>query len=161
VLHGDGSDAEALDLAGLTDMDTFITATGENETNIMSCMLAKHLMTHQWQLRSKDRKTISLVNKEEYLVLAATSGSDIALNKKVLAANEILKFIRRGELLSVAHLHGFDAEVVEIHSGTGFSHHANPAFQNRPVFSRKNSHRRCLPGRTMENCRGRYPHPCR
>jgi hypothetical protein len=36
------------------------------------------------------------VNKEEYLVLAATSGSDIALNKKVLAANEILKFIRRG-----------------------------------------------------------------
>jgi Trk K+ transport system NAD-binding subunit len=42
VLHGDGSDAEALDLAGLTDMDTFITATGENETNIMSCMLAKH-----------------------------------------------------------------------------------------------------------------------
>jgi trk system potassium uptake protein TrkA len=45
VLHGDGSDAEALDLAGLTDMDTFITATGENETNIMSCMLAKHLMT--------------------------------------------------------------------------------------------------------------------
>jgi trk system potassium uptake protein TrkA len=55
-----------------------------------------------------------MVNKEEYLVLAATSGSDIALNKKVLAANEILKFIRRGELLSVAHLHGFDAEVVEI-----------------------------------------------
>jgi trk system potassium uptake protein TrkA len=115
VLHGDGSDAEALDLAGLTDMDTFITATGENETNIMSCMLAKHLMTTvNGGTRGKERKTISLVNKEEYLVLAATSGSDIALNKKVLAANEILKFIRRGELLSVAHLHGFDAEVVEI-----------------------------------------------
>jgi trk system potassium uptake protein TrkA len=90
VLHGDGSDAEALDLAGLTDMDTFITATGENETNIMSCMLAKHMMnTTNGDHRSKDRKTISLVNKEEYLVLAATSGSDIALNKKVLAANEI------------------------------------------------------------------------
>ena len=115
VLHGDGSDAEALDLAGLPDMDTFITATGENETNIMSCMLAKHLMnTSNDDNRSTERKTISMVNKEEYLVLAATSGTDIALNKKVLAANEILKFIRRGELLSVAHLHGFDAEVVEI-----------------------------------------------
>jgi trk system potassium uptake protein TrkA len=115
VLHGDGSDAEALDLAGLTDMDTFITVTGENETNIMSCMLAKHLMAESaGDARSAERKTISLVSKEEYLVLAATSGSDIALNKKVLAANEILKFIRRGELLSVAHLHGFDAEVVEI-----------------------------------------------
>jgi trk system potassium uptake protein TrkA len=115
VLHGDGSDAEALDLAGLTDMDTFITTTGENETNIMSCMLAKHLMnTSNGDKRDTERKTISMVNKEDYLVLAATSGSDIALNKKVLAANEILKFIRRGELLSVAHLHGFDAEVVEI-----------------------------------------------
>jgi trk system potassium uptake protein TrkA len=41
-------------------------------------------------------------------------GSDIVLNKKVLAANEILKYIRRGEMLSVAHLHGFDAEVVEL-----------------------------------------------
>jgi trk system potassium uptake protein TrkA len=115
VLHGDGSDADALDLAGLTDMDTFITATGENETNIMSCMLAKHLMTtSNGEADNTERKTISMVNKEEYLVLAATSGTDIALNKKVLAANEILKFIRRGELLSVAHLHGFDAEVVEI-----------------------------------------------
>ncbi len=120
VLHGDGSDAEALDLAGLQDMDTFITATGENETNIMSCMLAKHLMdTTNGADRSKEHKTISMVNKEEYLVLAATSGTDIALNKKVLAANEILKFIRRGELLSVAHLHGFDAEVVEILAAEG------------------------------------------
>ena len=47
-------------------------------------------------------------------MLAATMGSDIALNKKILAGNEILKFIRRGQLLSVAHLHGFDAEMVEI-----------------------------------------------
>jgi trk system potassium uptake protein TrkA len=120
VLHGDGSDADALDLAGLHDMDTFITATGENETNIMSCMLAKHLMNEDNGVsRSTERKTISMVNKEEYLVLAATSGSDIALNKKVLAANEILKFIRRGELLSVAHLHGFDAEVVELLAAPG------------------------------------------
>ena len=39
---------------------------------------------------------------------------DIALNAKISAANEILKFVRRNELLSVAHLHGVDAEVVEL-----------------------------------------------
>jgi len=55
-----------------------------------------------------------VVNKEDYLVLAATIGSDIALNKKVMAGNEIMKFIRRSEFLSVAHLHGFDTEVVEL-----------------------------------------------
>ncbi len=115
VLHGDGSDSDVLVSAGLLEMDTFITATGENETNIMSCVLAKHLMNSpESESNGKQRKCIALVNKEDYLVLAATMGSDIALNKKILAGNEILKFIRRGELLSVAHLHGFDAEVVEI-----------------------------------------------
>jgi trk system potassium uptake protein TrkA len=115
VLVGDGSDSNVLLSAGLLDMDTFITATGENEANIMSCVLAKHIMnTQNNHSQGKQRKCIALVNKEDYLVLAATMGSDIALNKKILAGNEILKFIRRGELLSVAHLHGFEAEVVEL-----------------------------------------------
>ena len=116
VLLGDGSDKEVLLAAGLLDMDTFIAATGENETNIMSCLMAKHLMSEQEekeQLKTH-RKTISLVTKEDYQVLATTSGSDIALNKKILAGNEILTFIRRSELLSVSHLHGFDAEVVDL-----------------------------------------------
>jgi trk system potassium uptake protein TrkA len=115
VLHGDGSDANVLTAAGLLDMDTLVTATGDNETNIMSCLLAKHLMNgDSGEATGKRGKSIALVDKEDYLVLAATIGSDIALNKKILAGNEILKFIRRGELLSVAHLHGFDAEVVEL-----------------------------------------------
>ena len=116
VLLGDGSDKEVLLAAGLLDMDTFIAATGENETNIMSCQMAKHLMSEQEENKQlkTDRKTISLVNKEDYQVLASTSGSDIALNKKILAGNEILTYIRRSELLSVAHLHGFDAEVVDL-----------------------------------------------
>ncbi len=119
ILHGDGSDSDVLLSAGLLEMDTFITATGENETNIMSSVLAKHLMTSQTTTKAgkkigKQSKCISLVNKEDYVVLASTMGSDLALNKKILASNEILKFIRRGELLSVAHLHGFDAEMVEI-----------------------------------------------
>lgn len=115
VLHGDGSDSSVLLSAGLLDMDTFITTTGDNETNIMSCVLVKNMMDAQNNhARHGQGKCIALVNKEDYLVLAATMGTDIALNKKILAGNEILKFIRRGELLSVAHLHGFDAEVVEI-----------------------------------------------
>ena len=48
------------------------------------------------------------------MVLASTSGSDIAINKKIIAGNEIFTFIRRSELLSVSHMHGFDAEVVDL-----------------------------------------------
>jgi trk system potassium uptake protein TrkA len=118
VLHGDGSNADVLNMAGVKDIDTFISTTGENETNIMSSLLAKNLMSQKknGELSSSD-KTIALVNKEDYQVLAATIGLDIALNKKIMAANEIMKHIRRSELISVAHLHGFDAEVVELVAG--------------------------------------------
>lgn len=115
VIHGDGTDANTLINANLDEMDTFIATTGENETNIISCLLAKHLMNKQNRdPNGEEGKTIALVNKEDYLVLASTIGLDVALNKKISAANEILKFIRRSELLSVAHLHGVDAEVVEM-----------------------------------------------
>ena len=114
VLNGDGTDANILIMAGLMDMETYIATTSKNETNIISCLLAKHLMNKQ----NRDPngglgKTIALVNKEDYLVLSSTIGLDVALSAKISAANEILKFIHRGGLLSVAHLHGVDAEVVE------------------------------------------------
>ncbi len=115
ILCGDGSDGDVLTAAGLMNMDTFIATTGENETNIMSCLLAKNLLRSKGNCDpAHEARTISLVTKEDYLVLAQTTGSNIAINKKVMAGNEILKFIRRNELFSVAHLHGFDAEVVEL-----------------------------------------------
>jgi trk system potassium uptake protein TrkA len=139
VLLGDGSDREVLLAAGLLDMDTFIAATGENETNIMSCLMSKHLMSEQEEKEQikTHRKTISLVNKEDYQVLATTSGSDIALNKKMLAGNEILTFIRRSELISVSHLHGFDAEVVDLLAPPGAPITRKPLSQFQSIIAGK------------------------
>ncbi|MBF0585947.1 Trk system potassium transporter TrkA [Prosthecochloris sp. N3] len=115
VLLGDGTDVNVMVLGGLMETDTFIATTGNNETNIISCLLAKHIMNRtNVDPTGKEGKTIALVKKEDYLVLASTIGLDIALNMKISAANEIIKFIRMGELLSVAHLHGVDAEVIEL-----------------------------------------------
>jgi len=115
VIHGDGTDANLLVMSGLDSTESFIATTGDNETNIISCLLAKHLMNrNNRDQQGGQGKTIALVNKEDYLVLASTIGLDIALNVKISAVNEILKFVRRNELLSVAHLHGVDAEVVEL-----------------------------------------------
>jgi trk system potassium uptake protein TrkA len=127
LLHGDGSKRDVLLQAGLLDMDTIIAATSDNETNIMSCVLAKSVIEHH--NGGKKGKTIALVGREEYLVLASTMGSDIVLSKKVLAANEILKYIRRGQLLSVAHLHGLEAEVVELVVGEGAAITRKPLYQ--------------------------------
>ncbi len=119
-LHGDGSSGDTLLQAGLLEMDTIITATEDNETNIMTCVLAKHLtQSKKGNLEHECGKTIALVKRQEYLVLASSMGADIALNQKVLAGNRILKYIRRGKLLSMAHLHGCDAEVVELVADEG------------------------------------------
>jgi trk system potassium uptake protein TrkA len=88
-------------------------------------------------LENTFRKTISLVNKEDYQVLATTSGSDIALNKKMLAGNEILTFIRRSELISVSHLHGFDAEVVDLLAPPGSSITKKPLAQLQSAIAGK------------------------
>ena len=120
VLHGDARDPKTLLQAGLKDMDTVIAATKDNETNIMSSAMARHLMRSRTGGDSPRRfKTIALVRKEEYLVLGSALGADIVLNPKVLAGNSILKYIRRGKLLSMAHLHGCEAEVVELVADRG------------------------------------------
>lgn len=130
LLHGDASEADTLIQAGILDMDTIITATGDNETNIMTSVLAKHLIRNQpGELQGKESRTIALVKREEYLTIASAMGSDIVLNKKVLAANEILKYIRRDKVLSMAHLHGFEAEVVELVADRGAPITQKPLYQ--------------------------------
>ena len=117
LFHGNGMDENVLIQCGIEDMDIFVATTGENQFNIMSCLLAKGMMKKHaakgWG------KTIAMVDKEDYLVLATTIGTDIALNKKILAGNEILNFIRRGGGFSLAHIHGFDTEVVELTAAPG------------------------------------------
>ncbi len=117
-LNGDGSNGETLLNAGLLRMDTIITATGDNETNIMSAVLAKHIIATR-SAGGQASKSIVCVNREEYVTLATAMGADIAVSAKVLAGNRILRYIRRGHVLSVAHLHGCDAEVVELLADSG------------------------------------------
>jgi len=109
VIQGDGRDIDLLAQEGIIDMDAFIALTEDAETNIITCLMAKHLGV---------TKTIALVDKVDYVPLAQTIGIDSLINKKLIAANNISRFIRRGEVLEIATLEGIDAEVLEyiVHS---------------------------------------------
>lgn len=120
LLHGDGSDLDTLLTAGLLSMDTVITATGDNETNIMTSALAKQMIRNQpGEQEGTEARTIALVKREQYLTLAAAMGADIVLNRKVLAGNRILSYILREAQMSVTRLYGVDAEVVELVAAPG------------------------------------------
>ncbi len=110
VISGDGRDIDLLAQEGIVDVDAFVAVTEDAETNIISCLLAKHLGV---------KKTIALVDKVEYVPLTQTIGLDSLINKKLIAANNISRYIKRGELLSYASLEGIDAEVMEFKAISG------------------------------------------
>ena len=104
VIWGDGRVVELLDEENISEMDAFIAVTGNSETNIMSCLVAK----------SKGvKKTIALVENMDYINISQTIGIDTLINKKLLAASAIFKYVRKGEVLKLANLHNVDAEVLE------------------------------------------------
>ena len=108
VIHGDGTDMDLLAVEGIVDMDAFIAVTGDDETNIISTLMARHL---------KVPRTIALVNKVEYLPITPTIGMDAVVSKKLLTVNAILHSIRRRRVESVATIPGIDAEIIEIVAG--------------------------------------------
>jgi len=104
VIQGDGRDVELLDEEQIGDMDAFIAVTGNSETNIMSCLVAK----------SKGvKKTIALVENMEYFQLSHSIGIDTLINKKLLAANNIFRYIRKGEIVAMTRLNNMNAELLE------------------------------------------------
>ncbi len=104
VIYGDCRDVELLDNENVDEMDAFIAVTGRSETNIMSCLVAK----------SKGvKRTIALVQNIDYFKLSKSIGIDTLINKKLLAANSIFRYIRRGEVLEMTILNNVNAEILE------------------------------------------------
>lgn len=104
VLNGDGRDVSFLEEESINDMDAFIAVTGDSETNILSCLVAKN---HGVE------KTIALVENIDYIHLSQRIGIDTMINKKLIAANFIFRYIRKGEVVSLTGIHGVNAEVME------------------------------------------------
>ena len=104
IINGDGRNVELLQEESLESMDAFIAVTGNSETNIMSCLMAKskHI-----------KKTIALVENVDYFQLSHSIGIDTLINKKLLAANTIFRYIRKGDVVALMRLNNLNAEILE------------------------------------------------
>lgn len=104
IINGDGRNVELLEEESLESMDAFIAVTGNSETNIMSCLVAKskHI-----------KKTIALVENMDYFQLSHSIGIDTLINKKLLAANNIFRYIRKGEVVALMRINNLNAEILE------------------------------------------------
>jgi trk system potassium uptake protein TrkA len=105
VINDDGHNVHHLEDENISEMDAFIAVTGNSETNIMSCLVAKNHGV---------KKTIAMVENIDYINLSQTIGIDTLINKKLIAANNIFRYVRRADILNIAGIHGIDAEAIEI-----------------------------------------------
>jgi len=104
IINGRSSNIELMEEEGLNNMDAFIALTPNSETNIISSLTAKNHGVF---------KTIAQVENKEYIHLSQNIGVDTLINKKLIAANNIFRFVRKGRIEAITSMQGVDAEVIE------------------------------------------------
>jgi trk system potassium uptake protein TrkA len=106
VINGDYKNIELLLEEGLEEMDAFLALTESSETNIITSLSAKNHGVY---------KTIAHVDTREYIHISHSIGVDSLINKKLVAANEVSRYLRKGKVEAVSGIYGVDAEFVQYH----------------------------------------------
>lgn len=105
VINGDGTDVNLLIDEGIKHMDAFLALTGNSETNILSCLLAKNLGV---------KKVIAEIENVDFIDIADRIGIDTIINKKLISASHLHRYTLKAEVSSIKCLAGVDAELMEM-----------------------------------------------
>lgn len=105
VLQGDVTEIAMLKEEDTDRADAVIAATGDDRTNIVAALLARQFGVN---------KIICEVMKPQFVPVYSTLGIDSVINPRLLAASQILRLIRREEVVALSILQNEKAEVVEI-----------------------------------------------
>ncbi len=108
ILHGDGTDKRLFEEENLLHTDAFVALTSDENTNIVSCLLAKSLGMHE---------AVSRVDKAEYLSLLENIGIDHSVSLRYSAVNSILQYVRQESVLSCVSVGNEAAEIMEARVG--------------------------------------------
>ncbi|WP_194775744.1 Trk system potassium transporter TrkA [Pararhodonellum marinum] len=104
VINGDYKNIDLLIEEGLEEMDAFLALTESSETNIITSLSAKNHGVY---------KTIAHVDTREYIHISHSIGVDSLINKKLVAANQITRFLKKGKVEAVSGIYGVDAEFIQ------------------------------------------------
>lgn len=105
VTHADISEEGILEEGDIEGYDLLLTATGNQELNIITAMYAKKMGIP---------RTIALVQKRGYMNIAQDLGIDVVVSLNNALVNSILKIIRRGNIRSVHAISDSVYEIIEL-----------------------------------------------
>jgi trk/ktr system potassium uptake protein len=104
VLHDEGISRDFLLQERVDQTDAFVAVTGDDRANLLAAMYARQLGA---------RMTIAGISRGEFAPLADALGIDLTISPRMLAAESILRFVRKGEVVDVALLES-GAEMIEL-----------------------------------------------
>ncbi|MFP3014309.1 MAG: Trk system potassium transporter TrkA [Arsenophonus sp.] len=104
VFYGDASDQELLSEEHIEQTDVFIALTNNDESNIMSAMLAKKMGA---------KKVIVLIQRSAYVDLVQGDIIDIAISPQQAIISALLGHVRKAEIINVSFLRKGVAEAIE------------------------------------------------
>ncbi|MCB0670161.1 MAG: Trk system potassium transporter TrkA [Saprospiraceae bacterium] len=104
VVCADPSNLNELEEEGLKKMDAVVALSDNSESNIIASLMAEEAGVY---------KTIALVSNTHYVRLSQNIGVDTLINEKLIAANNIFRFVRKGNVEAITSIHGSDAEIIE------------------------------------------------
>lgn len=105
VINEDISDEGIYEESQFSDYDLIVTTTDNQELNIVTAGYAKTLGI---------KRSIALVNKNNYINIAANLGIDVTVSQKSSMVNSILKLIRKGNIKNIYSFLDGMVEVIEL-----------------------------------------------
>ncbi|MEZ5176304.1 MAG: Trk system potassium transporter TrkA [Acidimicrobiia bacterium] len=105
---GNPTDPKLLMSENAGDADSVMALTGWDGENVLGALVAKSLGA---------REVISRFTNTDLMSIGSSIGIDATVSSRLSAANEILRFVRRGAIYSVATFSDSDAEAIELEVG--------------------------------------------
>jgi len=104
ILNGSALDQTMLREADVQDADSLVALTNDDETNILSAVMAKNLGC---------KRNLCLINSTSYPAFTHALGIDAYVNPRAVTVSRILRHVRRGRIRSVHSLQNGSAELIE------------------------------------------------
>ncbi len=105
---GEPTDPRVLKSEGIEAADTVMSLTGWDSENVLGALVAKSLGAGE---------VIARFTNTELVGMLSGLGIDATVSSRLSAANEILRFVRRGVIYSVVTFSDSDAEAIELEVG--------------------------------------------
>ncbi|MBN1866612.1 NAD-binding protein, partial [Candidatus Sumerlaeota bacterium] len=104
ILQGDATRIGFMKEERIGASDVFIAVTGDDEGNLMSCLLAKELGV---------RQTVARIHRPDYASLVQKMGVDLALSPRHIVTDRIMGMVMGGRIKSVSVMEEGKVEVIE------------------------------------------------